>query len=418
MRLFYKLTISIFFLISVLPFDGNGQGQGIDMLGGKSEVVIPFEYIQGHMVVEVILHRFLPIKCIFDTGAQHSVLFDKNFMRIFNLESERTIAITGADLTKPLYADIFRGIDIEVFGSSHVKRDLLVLPEDILNLEQVMGIKIHGIIGAEYWRNLVVKIDYQNFKITFYNPNKFKAKELEKFTQVESILQENKFYIQTLSKINRADTAKTLKILLDTGASLSLLLNTDTDTLLKVPPRAVSSVLGQGITGPIMGFIGKVHETNLGDFKMKNHLTFFQDDEFTILDTARDQRNGLIGNQIISKFDVILDYFHGNLYLKKNKAFDDPIKFDLSGLTIYAYGPKLNQFLIKSIIKGSPGDTAGFQINDEILKIGWWSAWRYSLESLTNKFTSKEGKKIKLKIRRGETILTKTFVLRDYLAEE
>jgi C-terminal processing protease CtpA/Prc len=201
---------------------------------------------------------------------------------------------------------------------------------------------------------------------------------------------------------------------MDTGASLPLLTNTTSDSSLSKPPFVFNTILGIGITGPIMGFLGKINKIELQNFKINNAVCYFQDDVDLGIYEAN-KRQGIIGNMTLSKFTVFIDYFRRQVFLKTNKYFEKPIEYDLSGMSIHAFGPNFKQFLIKDVIKGTPADKAGFQIYDEILQIGRSKAKNTTLDGITEKLSSKPGRHIKIVIRRGDEILTKNIILADYL---
>lgn len=83
-------------------------------------------------------------------------------------------------------------------------------------------------------------------------------------------------------------------------------------------------------------------------------------------------------------------------------------------MNVLAFGQDLNQFLVSSIINGSPSAEAGIKPGDVIVKINGRYNKNVSLQYITGLMSQKEGKKIRLEIRRGETILKKEFLLKDW----
>ena len=101
------------------------------------------------------------------------------------------------------------------------------------------------------------------------------------------------------------------------------------------------------------------------------------------------------------------------MYLKPLKHYNRPFEYDKSGLTVYTYGDRLDQYFIKHVLDYSPAKEAGLMENDIILSINGWSYKWYSLKKIINKLSGKAGKKISLKIQRGQSILKKEIILRD-----
>ena len=104
------------------------------------------------------------------------------------------------------------------------------------------------------------------------------------------------------------------------------------------------------------------------------------------------------------------------LYISKPKRkYNRKFKYDKSGLTIYAFGPQLNQYYVKSVVKDSPAWQAGIRKGDMIKRFGPWPANFYSLGGITKRLQRKDGKKIKLKMERNGVEYKTQFFLRDIL---
>ena len=76
---------------------------------------------------------------IFDTGAEHTILFKKEFADVFHTRYDIRVPIVGSDQSREVYALVARGVDIEVEGLDPVVRDMLVLEEDFLTLDEITG---------------------------------------------------------------------------------------------------------------------------------------------------------------------------------------------------------------------------------------------------------------------------------------
>ena len=58
---------------------------GLDLLGGRDYVHLPFKLEQGFIIVDVRLENIVPLKMIFDTGAENTILFDKEIAQILGI---------------------------------------------------------------------------------------------------------------------------------------------------------------------------------------------------------------------------------------------------------------------------------------------------------------------------------------------
>ncbi|MEL6987372.1 MAG: PDZ domain-containing protein, partial [Bacteroidota bacterium] len=219
-------------------------------------------------------------------------------------------------------------------------------------------------------------------------------------------------YIDTSTTLDNGSTLD-LRLLLDTGAALPLLLHANTHPELVVPENVIMGKLGVGLGGVIEGFMGRISSLEFSEFKFTEIVSSFQDLSKSKLDSTTIVRNGLIGNQILSRFTLLFDPINEKVYFKPRKKLNKPFKYDRSGLIIYAFGQNLKDYIVQSIIPNSPAEEAGIQVGDKIKKVGILPVGFLSLGELLQKFQRKEGKKIRLKIQRGDEIITKTLILRN-----
>jgi C-terminal processing protease CtpA/Prc len=76
---------------------------------------------------------------------------------------------------------------------------------------------------------------------------------------------------------------------------------------------------------------------------------------------------GLIGNDLLRRFNVIFNYPQREIHLLPNSHFSDQFDYAYTGLGIYYIEGKI---LIIDIIKDSPAEKAGFKVGDELMSVG------------------------------------------------
>ena len=392
-----------------------GQIQGLDLLGRKHRIIVPFEIQQGFIIVQVEFENVVPLKMIFDTGAENTILFDKEICQVLGVRFERQISITGSDLDSMLLANIARSTKMRLESCRKVDRDIIVLEKNDLLLKEKLGIDVNGILGGSFFSNLVVTIDYRRKQIILSHPAHFKEPG-DKFTEFDIDVRSKKPYL--MANVTHADNSQKLaNFLLDTGASLPFLIHANTDTSLLLPDRVMVGNVGFGLSGVMKGYLGHTKMLKFGDFQFENIATSFQDIQLDSLELTRIVRNGIIGNNLLRRFKVIINYPAEKLYLDPVRNYNKEFDYDKSGLTIFAVGPNLNQYFIVSVIVGSPAYKAGIRPGDIIHSIGARRASSLDLQDITRRLAQKTGKKIKMRlIRNGEKFKTE-FILSDWFEE-
>lgn len=409
------ILLTVAMLCLLIPTTLRCQGSysnNLELLQGKKKVTIPFRFIHNFIVLDVQLFGLLPAELIFDTGAEHIILFKREYTDLLGIVYDKRIPVMGSDLSRQIYALIARNGMIRVRELPAKSADLLVLEDDYFHLDEMIGAPIAGLVGGGFFKNLVIEIDYKKNCLTLYDPASFKAPE--DYISIPIKIKTNKPYVNAEASLLNGEVVQ-VDLLLDTGAGIPLLLHNNSHPSLALPSEYIRGRLGMGLGGFLEGYIGRIEKLKVGSLEFPMVLTSFQDIDEEWLNDQNRFRNGIVGNQLLSRFHVILDYVNGQMYLKPYKAKQKPFEMDRSGLTVLAYGLELNEFVIRDVLENSPADGAGLQHGDVIVKLQGFPSRYYTLTGISEVLQRKPGKKINLVIKRGEVILHKSFVLKDLI---
>lgn len=406
-----KLILACSFLW--LPLLGFSQFSASELLKGKTSVTIPFEFQNNFIILDVVFNDILPLKFIFDTGAEHTILTKREFADALNVDYSKRFNIIGVDRQDELYANIANNINLRFNDIAFDRQNILVLEEDYLGFEKYAGTAIHGIIGGQLFRQFIIRIDYKNKTLTLQNFNEFKA-PTKKYQSLPLQIFKNKPYITVSAKLDKDHTIP-LKLLIDTGAGLTLLLHEDTNEAIELPTNVIPGNLGSGLGGLLSGYLGRVDQLRIEELYFNNLLTYFQKVDGNYNIEHLNERNGILGNVLLSRFYIILDYVRGTIYLKPIKKYNKALQFDKSGLAIFASGKNFNTFSINHVMKNSPADFAGLQKGDIIKRLNGLSTRLLDLQAIISKLQKKEGKKIKLLIERDGKKIKKEFQLKNLI---
>ena len=107
-----------------------------------------------------------------------------------------------------------------------------------------------------------------------------------------------------------------------------------------------------------------VKELQVGQYKFKNVPTYIFDDKYNV--TSYPFLGGLIGNDILRRFNTTLNYQKREINLIPNSHFTDAFDYAYTGLGVYFVDNKVQ---IEDVVKDSPGEKSGLQVGDVILSI-------------------------------------------------
>jgi hypothetical protein len=351
---------------------------------------------------------------VFDKGVRTAILTEKTFSDLLNLSYSRKITISGAGGENLVDAYITNNVSLELPGVKGKGHALLVLENDYIELSAYLGTSVHGILGYEVFSRFIVKIDYANKMVTLYRPEYFKPGR--KFKKIPIKVEDTKPYINCLVQLENQEPLE-LKLLMDTGASLGLLLDPQTDHRIVLPEKGIDSNLGRGLAGSIEGKVGRIRSFSVGPFNFSDPIATFPY-ENSYIDSLRRSlvfRNGSIGGAVLSRFSVIFDFSSETVYLKKNADFNKRFDYDLSGLVIKSNPPLFKEYVIVQVRKDSPSYRAGLLVGDKISHINGLSTKEMKLGNLIDILNTKPGKKIRMKVESGGVVKTVEFRLRDQI---
>jgi len=206
-----------------------------------------------------------------------------------------------------------------------------------------------------------------------------------------------------------------LKLLVDTGASLALLLFTNSHPNLELPEKYIPGSLGNGLGGSLEGFIARLERLEFGDYHFENLITNFQDLPKNIDSLKIVKRNGLLGNALLMRFGVIIDFINSKIYLSPHRKYNQSLGFDRSGLQLIASGKNLKTFLVHFVIPNSPADRAGIKKGDTVFKINHIPSNLLSFREVTSKLQKRVNKKTHLVIKRNGKRMKFKFRLEELL---
>jgi len=297
--------------------------------------------------------------------------------------SDKTIlGIAGARQVKFLYNQT-----LHLPGLSVDSLDFHVNDYDILS--SVYGDKVDGIIGYSFFSRYIVKIDYDSSKVYVYSKGTFKyPKGGHLLRPIFAGLP-----IQSARATDGKDISS--RFYFDTGAGLCVLFSSDfvSDSNLLVPGKKTYLTQAEGLGGKANMQLTTVKEIKLGPYRFRRVPAYIFDDEYNV--TNYPNLAGLLGNDILRRFNVILNYEHRDIYLMPNSHYRDQFDYSYTGLGIYWVEGEVR---VGDVMKGSPAEKAGFKVDDVVLAIN--NNFSNSIQTFKNMLQN-TNEKIKVIVKRN-----------------
>lgn len=406
MRYLLFLIIIFYHSFGILASD---DAPGFRFERDRSSVSIPIEVHNNLVVVTVHINNRGPFYFILDTGVRTTILTEPMLAHLLDIEFDEQIFIYGLGGDGYVLAALASGVNISMHGIIGDNMNLIVIPEDILKFSEVFGFPVYGILGYDFFKQFPIEIDYSNERMRIYRDKTYRIGR--RSHEIPIMIVNGKPYVNAKVVGENGDTLTTT-LLLDLGASHPLYLNR---RHIALSDRTMRSFIGKGISGNLLGEVGRVQAFFIGDIKIEEPLVFYPDTEFLVFYEEEINWQGLIGGAILSRFNIILDYEREKLVLRPSRNFSDPFQTNMSGLELIATGPNFNRYSVHYVRPGSVAYEAGILAGDQIIQINHLRRHELEMNEIINILTSREGVRISMMIKREDKFLRKQFRLREDL---
>lgn len=228
-------------------------------------------------------------------------------------------------------------------------------------LTSVYGERIDGIIGYSFFSRYVVQIDFDNHMINVYSPGKFKYPE-------RGITLHPVFTALPIMYMNLKDRRRlNYNFYFDTGAGLCFLMSERfaKDSAVLLSKRKPLLTQAEGMLGRLEMRLTVLKEVKIGPYRFHNVPTYLYDDKFNV--TSYPFSGGLIGNELLRRFNMVINYPQREIHLTPNRSINEPFDYSYSGLGMYYIEGKI---IVMDVIPHSPAQLAGLRIDDEVVSVG------------------------------------------------
>jgi len=388
-RIITIMIISIWLMLNAQQM--MGPPAGVCNFSGKNGVSeIPFELILNHIILTAELEDGSKVKLVLDTGmpAHGAMLYETEKINKIGLKysGQAMIGGPGGEL-KP--ANIVMGTSLTFPGVEFTGLDVIVLPHDENTSKRFQH--HDGVVGYSFFSRFVIELDFEKKIMKVIEPEQFSYTGtgneigIEIESNVPSIF---------LTPIQKGVELEKVKAVLDLGATgaVSFDIGEGKSDLL---PEKVLPWEAFGISGKIDISQGRLEAALIGDNKIKNLVASFNMNDFQSVPGSSSK--GLLGMEILRRFDLIIDYQNSRIILEPNRYFSEPFETNMTGIK---YFRNENKYLeIEGFVADSPASEEDLREGDLIEAINGINLKKISDNELKKLF-SQENFIVELKIQR------------------
>ena len=360
---------------------------------------VAFSY-STHLYFNVVLRDSIPARMVFDTG-NTSILLDEAFYKkhFAHLGNLRKAMAAGA-------GNAMQAVNLDMSGWKYSvgKHSQTEQRAVVMDLRKILGDEVDGMFGMAFMRGRKVAFNYTD-EYMLILPQEEQAPE--GYTCIKcKWLDNNQTRMLMPIKVNITDDVSfDGNFLVDMGASTGMLINSNLAAKLNLKsalPNAKKMVYDvAGVGGSATDYIFRAKSMAIAGSEVNDIRTSYSANTQGSL--ADNRYDGLIGNALLERFDVIFDFVKCEIWLRPNKNIGKAA-IHHTGIVLT---PKNDCWIVNGLVEGGNAEKAGLKRGDVVLTINGLSPEKATPKTLRTMGESAEAWKITVK--RGNTTSEITF---------
>ena len=178
-----------------------------------------------------------------------------------------------------------------------------------------------GRFGWDLFKGKIVELNYDEGLMIIHSVLPRNILNDKKYTQLKIEFWKDLFFVR--SSINQSGVTNTDLFLFDTGYQRTAMLDNDLLLLDKFPIEkmdTIKKVIMKGAKGNEIPIItANLTSLKIGKYKLRNVPIQL----LTINKPLKDKNTHILGNEVLKRFNIILDFQSNIVFLKPNRLFDE-----------------------------------------------------------------------------------------------
>tara|TARA_R110001583_G_scaffold86169_1_gene225384 strand:- start:8891 stop:10123 length:1233 start_codon:yes stop_codon:yes gene_type:complete len=303
-----------------------------DWHGADSSFTVPFEWHDGHVIINIALNGQQDLRFALDSGAAATVLFETEKTKDQPLSFEMQIDLQGRKV------NVVNDAEITIGQITLSEMTIIQVPIDQSPLfGSYDEAYFDGAIGFDILNRYMTRINYADKTVTFIKDSSTALTSTE-WVKLPMAIHGRIPYVSGAIPNQQGQPAH-YDLVVDTGAPDYLYINSLLATDFNFPSSYFESNT-KNFNGEHTVKTSRINYFQIAGTSFENiavhDLPDFEDDNGI----------GLIGSGLLRNFDVVFNYENGYLALKKNIQFTPQTFIDRSGLQLE---PHRNGGLVKGL---------------------------------------------------------------------
>ncbi len=369
---------------------------------GEVHPPVPFALVDNFIYLKGAINELDGLNLVFDTGSSANVI-DRDLVRKIRLPSGKRLPTLGAGASRSFF----------LYPRSRMKigqlllKDFVMIGLSLQGITDKTGYRVDGLVGIPLAQKMLISINYQDNLIRFFRSEK----DLDTTGYVRTKTAGNYHGIPLLEmKLLLADgRSLTGRFLLDTGADIPLILFPAF-----IKNNRVMQGIGRHYSSYMYGLensrnsvqVARLKELNIAGLKVTNPPVYLPKNEAGIF--AAGDVDGIIGNEILKRFNLILYLQEQSVFLQANEMINDRFKMDYSGLLLRTEGRLIK---VHKVIRRSPAAASAIRPGDTITAVNGRAVEAPDL-LWVGSVLSQSGNRVRLQIRPRNTAEYRLITLR------
>mgnify|MGYP001113110569 CR=1 FL=1 len=369
-RLIIKISVLLFFIIP----------------SAFADISIPFDQQLDFMIVKLGVNKKDSLNFIFDTGAYQTIIDSK------------TAKILGLQKTDILYDKKSDQIVDRSQWNKIYFDNAILLPSidlymiDLNKLSEIIGLRIDGVIGYDLLKQFPVHIHMSSQQLVLYNDKYNPAPEAKK---IKLIVERGKPMIEAgLHFYNNKQMSG--KFLIDSGSAfpVSVYGGGENKPSQEDLPE-IYEFYSVGLFGNVKEKLGgNIEQLKFGELAFNKVPICMEKEEWN----ENKAYGGILGAELIKKFNLILDFDNHISYWEPNDNFHEPFRINKLGIVLRRDTDK-DKIYVKHVFEESIAKKFDIQENDIVLRI---NGVELKLLPMTKIYRMMEGKIEQMVLERGD----------------